>query len=217
VICGLLFFATTVNYIDRQILALLKEILDQLIGWTNEQFGWVNSAFQITYGVGLLGFGWFVDRFGTKLGYTISICAWSLAAVAHCAVGSVAGFAAARAALGLGEGGNFPAAIKAVALWFPKAERAFATSIFNAGTNAGALVAPAVIPWLAFRYGWQSAFIAAGGAGFLWLCVWLPFYDTPEKSKRVSRAELAYIQGARADETGMETLPWLSLLRYPQT
>ena len=161
VICALLFFATTINYIDRQILSLIKEILDQQIGWTNQQFGWVNSAFQLAYGIGLLGFGWFVDRFGAKLGYAVSIAAWSVAAAAHALVGSAAGFIAARAALGLGEGGNFPSAIKAVALWFPKRQRAFATSIFNSGTNVGALIAPATIPWLAFHYGWQSAFVAA--------------------------------------------------------
>ena len=150
VICALLFFATTINYIDRQILSLIKEILDKQIGWTNEQFGWVNSAFQFAYGIGLLGFGWFVDRFGTKIGYAVSIIAWSISAAAHALVGSFAGFLTARSALGLGEAGNFPSAIKAVALWFPKRERAFATSIFNAGTNAGALVAPAIIPWMAY-------------------------------------------------------------------
>ncbi len=136
VVCALLFLATTVNYVDRQILSLLKEILDRQIGWTNEQFGWVNATFQLAYGVGLLGFGWFVDRFGTKLGYAVSIAAWSVAAMGHALVGSVGGFIVARAALGLGESGNFPSAVKAVALWFPKRERAFATSLFNAGTNA---------------------------------------------------------------------------------
>ncbi|HTL16665.1 MAG TPA: MFS transporter [Patescibacteria group bacterium] len=193
-VCALLFFATTVNYMDRQILSLLKEVLDQKIGWTNEQFGFVNSVFQIAYGAGLLGFGWLVDRFGTKIGYSISICAWSVAAAAHALVGSFGGFAFARGALGLGEGGNFPSAIKAVTLWFPKAERAFATSIFNAGTNAGALIAPAVVPWVAFTYGWQAAFVAAGLAGFVWLCFWLAFYEVPEKSKRLTRVELNYIQ-----------------------
>ena len=185
VICALIFFATTVNYIDRQILSLLKETLDVKIGWTNEQFGWVNSAFQLAYGIGLLGFGWFVDRFGTKVGYAVSIAAWSVSAAAHALVGSVSGFISARVALGLGESGNFPSAIKAVALWFPKRERAFATSIFNAGTNAGALLAPAVIPWMAEKWGWQSTFIAAGIAGFLWLFLWIPFYDLPERSRHV--------------------------------
>src|SRR5438093_12541239 len=180
VICALLFFATTINYIDRQILSLLKEILDQRIGWTNEQFGLVNSAFQFTYGLGLLGFGWFVDRFGTKIGYAVSIAAWSVAAISHALAGSVGGFLCARAALGLGEAGNFPSAIKAVALWFPRPERAFATSIFNSGTNVGALIAPAIIPWVALHFGWQSAFVCAGVAGILWLLLWLPLYDVPE-------------------------------------
>jgi ACS family hexuronate transporter-like MFS transporter len=216
-ICALLFFATTINYFDRQILALLKEILDQQIGWTNEQFGWVNSAFQLAYGVGLLWFGWLVDRFGTKLGYAVSIFVWSLAAAAHCLVGSVGGFAAARCALGLGEGGNFPAAIKAVALWFPKRERAFATSIFNAGTNAGALLAPAVIPGLAFRFGWQSTFLLAGAAGLVWLCLWLPLYEVPQRSRRLGPGERAYLQSDVETETDNQGLPWSSLLRYPQT
>ncbi len=216
-ICALLFFATTVNYIDRQILALIKEFLDKEIGWTNAEFGVVNAAFQCTYGVGLLGFGWFIDRFGTKVGYAVSIAAWSVAAMSHALVGSFQGFLAARGFLGLGEGGNFPSAIKAVALWFPKRERAFATSIFNAGTNAGALLAPAVIPWLAYRFGWRSAFVAAGILGILWLLLWLPFYDAPEKIRRLSPAELALIRSDRDEaETGQKA-SWLSLLGYRQT
>ncbi len=217
VVCALLFFATTINYIDRQILSLLKEILDKEIGWTNEQFGWVNSAFQFAYGIGLLGFGWFVDRFGTKIGYTVSIVAWSVAAAAHALVGSFTGFITARSALGLGEAGNFPSAIKAVALWFPKRERAFATSIFNAGTNAGALIAPAVIPWMAYTFGWQSCFIAAGIAGLLWLFLWIPFYDVPDKCKRVGAAELEVIRSDREEERPHEKISWLSLLGYRQT
>ena len=217
VICALLFFATTINYIDRQILSLLKEILDKQIGWTNEQFGWVNSAFQLSYGIGLLGFGWFVDRFGTKIGYAVSIIAWSISAAAHALVGSFGGFITARSALGLGEAGNFPSAIKAVALWFPKRERAFATSIFNAGTNAGALVAPAIIPWMAYTFGWQSCFIVAGIAGLLWLFLWVPFYDVPDKCKRVGAAELLLIRSDREEEKPQEKIPWLSLLGYRQT
>jgi ACS family hexuronate transporter-like MFS transporter len=217
VICALLFFATTINYIDRQILSLLKEILDQQIGWTNEQFGLVNSAFQFAYGLGLLGFGWFVDRFGTKIGYAVSIAAWSVAAFSHAFAGSVGGFLCARAALGLGEAGNFPSAIKAVALWFPKPERAFATSIFNSGTNVGALLAPAIIPWVAFQFGWQAAFIGAGVVGMLWVFLWLPFYNVPEKSHRLGSAELAYIRGYAEDEGLAARIPWLGLLRYRET
>ena len=217
VVCALLFFATTVNYIDRQILSLLKEILDQKIGWTNEQFGWVNSAFQFSYGIGLLGFGWFVDRFGTKVGYAVSIAAWSVSAMAHALVGNVSGFISARVALGLGESGNFPSAVKATALWFPKRERAFATSIFNAGTNAGALIAPAIIPWMAFKWGWQSTFIAAGIFGFLWLFLWIPFYDVPDKCKRVSREEYEVIHSDGEDKNANGKVSWLSLLRHRQT
>src|SRR5947207_8512108 len=162
-VCALLFFATTINYIDRQILSLIKEILDKEIGWSNTQFGWVNSTFQLAYGLGLLGFGWFVDRFGTKIGYAVSIAAWSVAAAAHALVGSVGGFLAARSFLGLGESGNFPSAVKAVALWFPKRERALATSIFNSGANVGAILAPAIVPWIASTgpdWGWKSFCIA---------------------------------------------------------
>ena len=164
-VCALLFFATTINYIDRQILSLLKPILDGELHWTNEQFGNVNSAFQAAYAVSLLVFGALIDRYGARVGYAVSIAAWSLAAIGHALVGSVGGFLRARVALGLGEGGNFPSAIKVVAMWFPKKERALATAIFNSGANVGAIVAPAVIPWIAFTFGWRSAFVAAGIAG----------------------------------------------------
>jgi len=217
VICVLLFFATTINYVDRQILSLLKEVLDREIGWTNEQFGFVNSAFQLTYGIGLLGFGWFVDRFGTKIGYTVSIAAWSLAAAAHALVGSVAGFVFARSFLGLGEAGNFPSAIKAVALWFPKRERAFATSIFNAGANAGPLIAPALVPALTSWFGWQASFLVAGALGLIWLCFWLPLYEMPPRCKRVAAAELAHISSDEEHEPLTEKVSWISLLAYPQT
>ena len=219
VIVALIFFATTINYVDRQILSLLKELLDQQIGWTNEQFGWVNAAFQLAYGVGLVGFGWFVDRFGTKIGYAVSITAWSLAAAAHGLAGSVATFLGARVALGLGEAGNFPSAIKAVTLWFPAEERAFATSLFNAGTNAGALVAPAIVPWVAFRWGWQFCFVAAGIAGLVWLGFWLWLYDVPggrqspdpEVKERLNPGRPGSPQDSR------DTIPWTKLLRYRQT
>src|SRR5450432_2925909 len=168
-ICALLFFATTINYIDRQILSLLKPILDTELHWTNSQFGQVNAAFQAAYAVGLLGFGAFIDRFGTRVGYALSITAWSLAAIGHSLVGSVSGFFGARVALGLGEGGNFPSAIKAVAHWFPKRERALATALLNSGANVGAILAPATVPWIAFTWGWRYAFVAAGIAGLFWL------------------------------------------------
>jgi MFS transporter, ACS family, hexuronate transporter len=217
-VCSLLFLATTVNYIDRQILSLLKPILDEQLHWTNEQFGWVNSAFQAAYAVGLLGFGVFIDRFGPRIGYAVSIVAWSIAAMAHAAVGSVRGFIFARAALGLGEGGNFPSSIKAVALWFPKKERAFATALFNSGTNVGAIIAPAVVPLMALRWGWQMPFIVMGVAGLLWLVLWLPLYNDPNKVERLSREELAYIR-SDADEAAagqQGRISWGTLLRYPQ-
>lgn len=218
VVCALLFIATTINYIDRQILSLLKEILDREVGWTNEQFGWVNATFQLAYGLSFLWFGWFVDRFGTKIGYAVSIATWSMAAIAHAFCRGVWGFVAARGALGAAEAGNFPSAIKAVALWFPKRERAFATSIFNAGTNAGALLAPAVVPWLAYKFGWQSPFVLAGIAGFVWLFLWLPLYDVPEKSKRVTKAELDHIWSDKDEaQQTTEKVPWLKLLKYRQT
>ena len=218
-VCALLFFATTINYIDRQILSLLKPILDEQLHWTNAEFGLVNSAFQGAYGISLLGFGWFIDRFGAKIGYTVSIVAWSVAAMAHALVGSVGGFIWARVALGLGEGGNFPAAIKTVALWFPKKERALATSIFNSGTNVGAIVAPAVVPWMAFTWGWQSAFIAAGLAGFVWLFFWIPWFQLPEKMKGLTSQELSLIRSDEAAGVSESSakIPWGQLLRYRQT
>lgn len=217
VICALLFFATTVNYVDRQILALIKSDLDRELQWSNEDYGRVNSAFQGAYGIGLLFFGWFVDRFGTKLGYTVSIVAWSLSAMAHGFVGSIRGFFIARIALGLGEGGNFPSAIKATALWFPKRERALATSIFNAGTNAGAVLAPAIVPWIALTWGWQMAFIIAGVAGFVWLFFWIPMYSTPEKSKKISPEEYEYINSDVEDRGDVANkLPWYKILTYRQ-
>jgi ACS family hexuronate transporter-like MFS transporter len=218
VVCALLFFATTVNYIDRQILALIKEFLDAELGWSNETFGWVNGAFQLSYAVGLLVFGWFVDRFGTKIGYATSIVLWSLSAIGHALVGSVNGFFAARVALGVSEGGNFPSAIKAIALWFPKKERAFATSIFNAGTNVGAIVAPAMIPAIALTLGWRWAFVLAGVAGFVWLLFWFPLYDVPEKRTSLTRTEYELIHSDREEGgRGGKPMGWGRALLIPQT
>ena len=216
VICALLFFATTINYIDRQILSLVKPLLDGELHWTNEQFGMVNSAFQAAYAIGLLGFGWFIDRFGTKIGYALSITLWSLSAMGHALVGSIAGFRWARIALGASEAGNFPAAIKTVAQWFPRSERAFATTLFNSGANVGAILAPASVPFIAAAWGWRAAFVAAGVAGFVWLVFWWLMYETPEKHARVSPAELALITSDAAD-TQTATIPWLTLLKIPQT
>jgi ACS family hexuronate transporter-like MFS transporter len=209
--------ATTINYIDRQILSLIKPILDEELKWSNEEFGLVNSAFQGAYAIGLLFFGWFVDKFGEKVGYAVSIISWSFAAMGHSFVSSVNGFFAARTALGLGEAGNFPSAVKATATWFPQRERAFATTLFNAGTNVGPILAPAIVPWIALAYGWQMTFIVAGVAGFLWLLLWIPFYTQPEKNKRVSREELEFIQSDRSDVTTGPKSSWIGLLKYRQT
>ena len=218
VICGLLFLATTINYIDRQILALIKELLDRELGWTNEQFGLVNSAFQGAYAVGLFAFGWFIDKYGTKIGYAVSITLWSVSAMAHALVGSVGGFFTARVALGLPEGGNFPSAIKAVALWFPKRERALATAIFNSGTNVGAIIAPATIPLIAFTLGWRWAFIFAGIAGLLWLLLWFPLYDLPERRKKVSAEELALIRSDLDEQpAGGAPMGWIASMRHRET
>jgi MFS transporter, ACS family, aldohexuronate transporter len=218
VICALLFFATTINYIDRQILALIKPILDDQLHWTNEQYGMTTSYFSAAYAVSLLIFGWFVDKFGTKIGYAVSIAMWSVAAIGHALVGSVNGFYVARVALGLGEGGNFPSAIKAVALWFPKRERATATAIFNSGTNIGAVIAPLVVPSIAESLGWHWAFIFAGFAGFVWLFLWFPFYNVPEKIKAINAAELDHIASDRDDTSrDGEKVSWFSLLGYRQT
>jgi len=218
-VCALLFFATTVNYMDRQILSLLKPILDNELKWTNAQFGMVNAAFQAAYAVGLLSFGALIDRVGTKIGYAVSISAWSLAAMAHALVGSVNGFFAARIALGLGEGGNFPSAIKAVAIWFPPRERAYATALFNSGSNVGAIIAPAVVPWMALSFGWRSAFVAAGIAGLLWLAFWIPWYDVPERIGRLTAAELTHIrsQDGTTSAAGAEArISWAEILRHRQ-
>jgi MFS transporter, ACS family, aldohexuronate transporter len=218
VVCGLLFFATTVNYMDRQILSLLKPILDGQLHWSNEQFGEVNSAFQGAYAIGGLIFGYLVDRLGTKIGYAISITGWSLAAMGHALVTTIGGFFAARMCLGISEAGNFPSSIKTVALWFPKKERTLATSLFNSGSNFGPIIAPIVIPWIALTWGWQMAFIVAGLAGLIWLAFWFPLYQVPERQKRLSADELAYIQSDpdESHDEGAGKIPWLRLFRFRQ-
>ena len=218
IVCALLFFATTINYIDRQILAIIKPILDDQLHWTNEQYGLTVSLFQGAYAVSLLFFGWIIDRFGTKVGYALSIAAWSVAAVGHALVSTISGFYIARVALGLGEGGNFPSAIKAVALWFPKRERATATAIFNSGTNVGAFVAPLIVPMIALSLGWHWAFIFAGLAGFIWLLFWFPLYNVPEKIKAANAAELVHIRSDQDDTSrDGEKVSWRNLLGYRQT
>ena len=216
-VCALLFLATTINYIDRHILSLLKPLLDRELGWSNAEFGAVNSAFQLAYGTSVFFFGWLIDRYGSKIGYAVSIIGWSLAAIGHAFVASVGGFIAARIALGTGEGGNFPAAVKATAEWFPKKERALATGIFNSGANVGSIAAAALVPPVAYSLGWQWVFVLAGLAGFVWLAFWWGLYQLPEKTKNISPQEVAYIQ-ADADETNADgpAPTWGQVLRHRQ-
>ena len=209
VICALLFFAATINYIDRQVIGILKTTIHDEIRWTEVGYSWVVFSFQAAYAIGLLGVGRLMDRIGTRKGFSLAIVFWSLAAMGHALAHTVLGFGVARFFLGLGEAGNFPAAIKTVAEWFPKKERALATGIFNSGANIGAVVAPLVVPWLAATYGWQSAFIATGALGFLWLAFWLIFYHRPEEHPRISAYEMGYIQSDPPDKS--PSYPWLPL------
>ena len=215
-ICALLFFATTINYIDRQVLGILAPVLQKDIGWNEIQYGYIISAFTTAYAIGLLAFGRFIDKVGTKIGYTLSLVVWSIAAMAHALAKTAFGFGAARFSLGIGESGNFPAAIKATAEWFPKKERAFATGLFNSGANIGAVVAPLVVPWITLTWGWQEAFIFTGLLGFIWLVAWIWLYEIPERQKRVTKAEVDYIQ-SDPPEVVAEKIPWLSLLKHRQT
>ncbi len=215
VVCALLFFGTTVNYIDRQVLGILAPDLRRIIGWDDVQYGYIVTAFSAAYALGLLISGRLLDTIGTKLGYAAALVFWSLAAMANALARTPFGFGTARFALGLGEAANFPAAIKAVAEWFPKKERAFATGIFNAGTNVGAIIAPLVVPWIALSYSWQWAFILTGAFGFTWLIFWFWLYETPEKNKRLSKEEFDYIRSDPAEPS--VRVPWLSLARYRQT
>jgi len=231
VICGLLFFATTINYVDRQVIGILKSTLQGEFGWNEIDYSNIVFAFQTAYAIGLMLAGRLMDKLGTKAGYALALIVWSLAAVAcaeatafgpaaasllatvgFVATPSVAGFMTARFALGLGEGGNFPAAIKSVAEWFPKRERALATGVFNSGTNVGAVVTPLVVPWITVRYGWYWAFVITGALGFLWLIAWWLMYDTPERHPRVTPAELAYINSDPAEST--TPVPWAKLFPH---
>ena len=216
VVCALLFAATTLNYMDRQILGLLAPDLQRDIGWSETQYAHIVTAFQGAYALGLVVLGRMIDVIGTRRGYAFSVVFWSAAAAAHALARSVFGFGIARFALGLGEAGNFPAAVKAVAEWFPKRERALANGLFNSGSNVGAVLAPLVVPWLTYHWGWPAAFVVLGALGLFWLIAWFWLYETPERSRRVSPAELAYIRSDQP-ELEMERVPWRRLLGHRQT
>jgi len=214
-ICALLFFAATINYLDRQVIAILKNTLQQAHVWDENGYASVVFMFQTAYAVGLLIAGRVMDWLGTRKGFSLSVLIWSLAAMGHALVSTVGGFAVARFALGLGEAGNFPACIKTVAEWFPKKERALATGIFNAGTNVGVLVAAVTVPRLTHAYGWRWTFVVTGLTGFVWLFIWLWLYRRPEEHKLLSRAEMDYIRSDPAEPAAK--VPWRSLLPYRQT
>ncbi len=241
-ICTLLFFATTVNYLDRQVLSLLKPTLEEKFGWTNSQYADIAAAFQFTYAIAMLFAGRIIDKLGTKKGYTWAIILWSIGAIIHALaipigeglmstlgwIGiaavpvSVLGFMFSRAILAIGEAGNFPAAIKATAEYFPKKERSFATGIFNSGANVGAILAPLSVPWIEEHWGWQAAFLLIGAVGFLWMFFWLFYYEKPEEQKRMSPEELAYInsdhdENVVAASGNTDKIAWTKLLGYKQT
>jgi ACS family hexuronate transporter-like MFS transporter len=212
---ALLFAATTVNYIDRQVLGILAPTLTRELGWRETDYAAIVSWFSVAYGVGLLGMGRLLDRIGVRRGLACSVGLWSLAAMGHALVRTVTGFSVARALLGIGESGNFPAGVKAVAEWFPKRERALATGVFNAGSNVGVVLAALLVPWIALALGWRWAFVATGALDLVWLAVWLRFYRQPSEHPRLSGAELAWIRSDPVEPTGR--VPWRSLLARRQT
>ena len=190
VICALLFLATTINYIDRQILSILAPTLQREIGWNEIEYSTLVTSFQCAYAIGLLSFGWLIDKIGTRVGLLLAVGAWSLASMSHGFATTVIGFACARFALGLAEAGNFPASIKTVSEWFPAKERAFAIGIFNSGANIGAIITPLLVPWIALTWGWQVAFICSGVIGIAWVLLALPYFHAPQNSRYVSHKDI---------------------------
>lgn len=214
-ICALLFFATTINYIDRQMISVLKPTLQAEYGWSETDYGNIVSAFQFAYAVGYIFFGRLIDKLGARFGYSLAAVIWGLAAMGTSAANSLGQFILARAVLGLGESGNFPAGVKAVTEWFPKKERAFAIGIFNAGANIGAILTPLIAPILVIWFGWRAAFLVTGALVFVWLAFWWTLYRNPRQKRGLSQAELAYIESDPADAPG--DVKWLPLLRHRQT
>lgn len=221
-ICSLVFFATTINYLDRAVISLLKTRLGDEFKWSESDYANIVIVFQLCYAIGMLGVGSLIDKLGTKLGYALATALWSVSAMAHGLVRSTTGFFIARGFLGITESGNFPAAIKAMAEWFPKKERALATGIFNSGANVGAITAPLTVPFIAEQWGWEWAFFITGAIGFIWLIFWFLYYEVPARKKGLSRAEYEFIHSDQ-DEINEETasvgkrISWLSLLGYRQT
>ena len=215
-VCALLFAVTTVNYMDRQILGILAPTLQRELHWSESQYAHIVLSFTVLYALGFLVAGWWLDRVGVRRGFAMAVVAWSVAAIGHAFARTAAGFAAARAFLGLGESANFPGAIKTVAEWFPQRERALAAGIFNAGTNTGAILTPLLVPWIVLRWGWQPAFIVTGSLGFLWVLVWLVLYREPGRHARVTAEELALIHSDPPDGPAPR-VAWIDLLTHRQT
>ncbi len=211
IICGLLLFASTINYVDRQTIAVLKPTLQHSLHWSESDYGWIVFSFQFAYAVMMLLAGRIIDAIGTRLGFAITMVWWSLAAMGHALATGAISFGVARFLLGMGEAGNFPASIKTVAEWFPRRERALATGIFNAGTNIGAVLAPPLVVWLTLRWSWHEAFIFTGSLGLLWLIFWLALYYPPLQHKRLSSEELAIIESDRDLTIGAPAIPWRQL------
>jgi ACS family hexuronate transporter-like MFS transporter len=214
-ICLLVFFACTINYIDRGVISYLKDDLQRDVGASEADYGKVVAAFSLAYAAGYLFGGRFVDLAGVRIGYAISVGLWSLAAGTHALARTVWQFQLARFGLGLSEGGNFPAAVKTVSEWFPKRERAFATGLFNAGTNIGAILTPILVTWIKLHYGWRACFIFVGSLGFIWLIAWWLIYRPPESHPLVSAEELALIKSDPPDPP--VRVSWIGLLGYRPT
>jgi ACS family hexuronate transporter-like MFS transporter len=215
VICALLFFGVTKNYMDRQVLGVLKGTLQHDLGWNDIDYGNLVFAFQAAYALGMIFVGRLIDRLGTRIGYAVAMVFWSLASMGHALANSLAGFMIARCALGFGEAGVFPASIKCVAEWFPKKERALATGIFNAGTNIGAIITPLVVPWIVVHWGWRWAFIGTGSLGFAWLNLWLLLYRKPREHPLCTDREREYIESDAESVDGK--IKWAQLLPHKQT
>lgn len=216
-ILALLFFATTINYIDRQVIGILKPFIAEDLGWSEADYGFIVTAFQIAYAAGLLISGRFLDKYGTRVGYLMAVIVWSIAATAHALARGVMSFMGVRFLLGIGESANFPAAVKSVAEWFPKKERALATGIFNSGSTVGAILAPIIVSGITVLFGWRLAFVLTGLLGFIWIVFWLIYYRHPSGHKKLSQSEYDFIHQDKDETQSEKGVPWSSLLKHKQT
>lgn len=219
-VVALLFFATTINYIDRQVVGILKPFIAGDLGWSEADYGFIVTAFQVAYAIGLIATGRFLDKFGTRVGYLWAVVVWSIAGMAHAAARGVISFMAARFFLGLGESANFPAAVKSVSEWFPAKERAFAIGLFNSGSTVGAILAPIIVSGITVAFHWRLAFLITGAFGFIWIIFWIIFYQHPTKQKKLTKEEFDYIHEDDSDtqyNNNSKDIPWPQLFKYKQT